>query len=188
MNYDLKFLISSEQIKRAKKLYLTRALKNSVTHGQRNMQATLSEICVADLFDGEWVANRSKDFDIIVNDITIDIKMRMKYSDMPPKPYWNAGVFDFNTRQNCQYYGWVSLRDNFDFFWLHGFLKPNDFYPNAFFSNKGDVDPNNPNADFRMPADAYNISLRNLQLLNSSRYGGNAPEITSIFDKIRKPL
>ena len=69
---------------------------------------------------------------------------------------------NFNTKQNCDYYLFVGMADDYNKAFFYGLIKKNDFYKKAIFGKKGDIDPNG-NGKWRYRADCYNILISELQ-------------------------
>ena len=158
-----KFSISSGTLKRIKerasKLPL---LNNSIrlgvsekTYRKGVLVAYIGEEVVKKVLDGD--IKDTYDYDIIYNGIKVDVKTKER--TVPPKPYYECSVADFNTRQDCDEYAFVSVLNNMKEAWYLGKIGKSDFYKIATFHKKGEVDPAN---DFTFKADCYNIPVSKL--------------------------
>jgi hypothetical protein len=148
-----KFSISSGTLKRIKerasKLPL---LNNSIRKGEGSLVAYIGEEVVKKVLDGD--IKDTYDYDIIYNGTKVDVKTKER--TVPPKLYYECSVADFNTRQDCDEYAFVSVLNNMKEAWYLGKVSKSDFYKTAVFHKKGEVDPAN---NFTFKADCYNIPV-----------------------------
>ena len=153
-----KFIISNSAIKRVKaraeKLPL---LNNSIRKGEGSLVAYIGEEIVKNVLNGE--IKDTYDYDIIYQGTKVDVKSKER--TVAPKAYYECSVADFNTKQECDEYAFVSVLNTLKEAWYLGKISKIDFYKNATFHRKGEVDPNN---NFTFKADCYNIPIN---LLNS---------------------
>ena len=160
-----KFNISESAIMRAKdraeKLPL---LNNSIRSGEGSMVAYIGEEVAKYVLSAE--IKDTYDYDLIYNGTKVDVKTKER--TVPPKPYYECSVADFNTKQNCDEYAFVSVLNNLKQAWYLGKISKTEFYKNATFHKKGEVDPDN---NFTFKADCYNIPISKL---NS---GGNLDDL-----------
>jgi len=153
-----KFIISNSAIKRVKaraeKLPL---LNNSIRKGEGSLVAYIGEEIVKNVLNGE--IKDTYDYDIVYQGTKVDVKSKER--TVAPKAYYECSVADFNTKQECDEYAFVSVLNTLKEAWYLGKISKIDFYKNATFHRKGEVDPNN---NFTFKADCYNIPIN---LLNS---------------------
>jgi hypothetical protein len=154
-----KLNISEEQLKRAEELFEFKKLNNSITSGEGNLAGALGEILVCDLFKGEQ--QNTYDYDIIIDTKKIDVKTKRFTAKFTPTTNWNLNIPDFNTGQECDYYCFVGMADDYTSAYFYGFIKKNDFYSKAKFGKKGEADPNG-NGQWTFRADCYNILISEL--------------------------
>ena len=148
-----KFIISNSALKRVKaraaKLPL---LNNSIRRGEGSVVAYIGEEVVKSVLCGE--IKDTYDYDIVYQNIKVDVKTKER--TVPPRPHYECSVADFNTKQNCDEYAFVSVLDTLKEAWYLGKISKPDFYKKAVFHRKGEVDRAN---NFTFKADCYNIPI-----------------------------
>ena len=148
-----KFIISNSALKRVKaraaKLPL---LNNSIRRGEGSLVAYIGEEVVKSVLCGE--IKDTYDYDIVYQNIKVDVKTKER--TVPPRPHYECSVADFNTKQNCDEYAFVSVLDTLKEAWYLGKISKPDFYKKAGFHRKGEVDRAN---NFTFKADCYNIPI-----------------------------
>jgi hypothetical protein len=153
-----KFIVSESAIQRvrarAEKLPL---LNNSIRQGEGSLVAYIGEEVVKNVLKGE--IQDTYDYDIVYQNTTVDVKTKER--TVAPKPYYECSVADFNTKQDCDEYAFVSVLDTLKEAWYLGKISKPDFYTKAVFHRKGEVDPAN---NFTFKADCYNIPISLLSL------------------------
>ena len=114
------------------------------------------------------------DYDVTYGDGTkVDVKTKER--TVPPRENYNCTVADFNTKQKCDEYAFVSVLNDHSTAWYLGKISKKDFYKEAKFYKEGELDPDSPpNAGFYFRADCYNIPISKL---NS---GSNLDSLTEI--------
>jgi hypothetical protein len=133
-------------------------LKNSITNGEGNVIGFLGEILVADLIDGRL--KNTFDFDIIKDEMTIDVKTKSCTGE--PKPHYQCSVAAFNIKQKCDIYLFVRILDDLSAAWILGWCSKEKFYKNATFNKKGTIDKTSP-AKWKFKADCYNLPISKLK-------------------------
>ena len=155
--------ISKQQIERAKKLYPFKELKGSITKGKGNMFGALGEIVVCDLFKSRGLDvdfNSTYDYDLIINGNKVDIKT--KRTTVVPKDYYLCSISSFNTRQKCDYYFFLRINENMEDCYLLGWKSKEDFFHEAIFNRKGELDVNG----WAFKDDCYNLKISSLNKFN----------------------
>lgn len=156
-----KFAISTETIDKAKvRAEALPLLNNSIRKGRGAIVAYIGEEVVRRVLDGK--IEDTYDYDVIYGD-SIKVDVKTKERTVPPKPSYNCTVADFNTRQKCDEYAFVSVLDDHSAAWYLGKMSKEDFYREAKFHKKGELDPDSPpSRDFFFRADCYNIPISRL--------------------------
>ena len=148
-----KFIISDSAMQRvtarAEKLPI---LNNSIRKGEGSLVAYIGEEVVKNVLNGE--IKDTYDYDIIYQNTKVDVKTKER--TVAPKPYYECSVADFNTKQDCDEYAFVSVLDTLKEAWYLGKISKPDFYKKAVFHRKGELDPAN---NFTFKADCYNIPI-----------------------------
>jgi len=142
-------------------------IDKSITNGDGNAAGVIGELLVLGVMGltmENLKSSESYDYDIIDNDgIKWDVKTKRRTVD--PKPYYNCTVADYNTKQKCDRYIFVSLR-NLEEGFITGWISKKEFYEKASFANEGDLDPTSPkHKPFYFTADCYNIECKYLNKL-----------------------
>lgn len=129
-------------------------LNNSIREGRGNFIGFLGEELVKSTLNIQ--DNNSYDFDLIYNNLKLEIKTKER--TVIPRPFYNATVAAYNTRQECDYYVFVSILNNLEYGWICGYLPKKEFYNKATFNRKGE--PETPYFNFK--ADCYNVKYSDL--------------------------
>lgn len=155
----IEIAITEEQIEKAKhKAKNLGILRNSVESGKGNFVGFLGEIVVADYYG--WKEENTYDYDVLFKHHKIDVKTKRR--TVKPRLDYFATVFDYNTKQKCDYYFFVSVY-NESLAHLMGIIKKQKFYEIASFHQKGDYDITSPpNKPFYFKAPCYNLKYSQL--------------------------
>lgn len=133
-------------------------LRNSVENGKGNFLGFLGEIVVAEHYG--WKHENSYDYDVMNKNYKIDVKTKGR--KVKPKEDYFATVYNYNTKQACDYYYFTSIYNEEKAF-LMGVIKKEDFYSKATFNKKGDLDTtSSPNYPFYFKAECYNLKYSEL--------------------------
>lgn len=134
-------------------------LRNSITTGEGNLAGFVGEVIVAEAIGASH--SNTYDYDLVLPDgKTVDVKT--KRTNYAPKENYDCSVAAFNTRQKCDYYAFVRVKNDFSCAWILGFYSKTDYFNDATFHKKGDFDPDN---SFTFKADCYNIEISKLAKL-----------------------
>lgn len=131
-------------------------LKNSITEGEGNIAGFIGEFLVAEMI-GATVCN-TYDYDLLLDGCRIDVKT--KRTNYPPKPHYECSIAAFNTKQKCDYYYFVRVKNDFSKAWILGSYCKEDYFKDAKFCRKGDKDQSN---NFTFKADCYNLPIYDLK-------------------------
>jgi len=158
-----KFKVSEATLKEAKRRFDNFPLiKNSIRHRQGGLVGYIGEALVLHLEGGE--IKDTYDYDIISSEgVKIDVKTKER--KVAPRSNYNCTVADFNTKQRCDRYSFVSVLNDYKTAWYLGSISKEDFYKKATLYKKGQLDPDSPpRRPFRFTADCYNIRIDQLEL------------------------
>jgi len=152
--------ITNEQIKRAEELYEFNVLKGSVTEGEGNKVGALGEIIVLDFYGkySEYVGDYN--YDLIIKGKKVDVKT--KKQNVPPLLEHKANIFAYNTKQQCDYYCFVAIHSSMTKGWILGWKKKEDFFKEATFRKKGEVDKTGTNVGWTFKHDCYVLTNKDL--------------------------
>ena len=131
-------------------------LNNSILKGKGNLAGFLGEQIALSFLGGEW--QNTYEYDILLSDgEKVDVKT--KQTSVTPLPEYDCSVAKYNTKQLCDSYAFVRVRNDFTVGWYLGKINKEDFLQKAVFMKKGDVDPSN---NYRVRADCYNLKINAL--------------------------
>ena len=156
-----KFRISSSTLlnikDRAKTLPL---LNNSIRKGEGSVVAYIGEEVVKRVLNGN--IEDTYDYDVVYGKgIKVDVKTKER--TVAPMQHYNCTVADFNTRQDCDEYAFVSVLSDHSSAWYLGKISKKEFYKKARFHKEGELDPDSPpSRKFYFRADCYNIAISEL--------------------------
>ena len=156
-----KFKISNNTLlninDRAKTLPL---LNNSIRKGEGVVVAYIGEEVVKRVLNGK--IEDTYNYDVVYGE-NIKVDVKTKERTVPPKEHYNCTVADFNTRQECDEYAFVSVLNDHSTAWYLGKISKEDFYKEAKFYKEGELDPDSPpSTEFYFKADCYNIPISKL--------------------------
>lgn len=135
-------------------------LRNSIMKGEGNEVGILGELAVASLDNFGRLNNY--DYDVIAVDYSVwDVKTKQR--TVPARPNYNATVANYNTKQECDGYIFVSVYE--DTAQIVGWIKKEDFYEKATFYKKGEVDPFS-DLGWTFRADCYNLPYSGLRSID----------------------
>ena len=154
--------ITDSQRKRAQELYAFNVLNGSVTQGKGNEVGALGEIIVWDRYASvtEYVGDYN--YDMIIKNVKVDVKTKLQ--NMAPQPFHRANIFAFNTKQKCDYYCFVAILTDLSIGWIIGWKGKDEFFKEAEFHKKGEVDLKGSDPTWTFKGDCY--CLDNSQLEN----------------------
>jgi hypothetical protein len=115
-------------------------LRNSITSGAGNMAGFVGEAVAQQVLGGE-IAN-TYDYDLVLpNGATVDVKTKLTSS--VPLPHYACSVAQLNTKQDCNYYAFVRVKNDFSVAWWLGVYEKQQYFVDATFLEKGTVDESN---------------------------------------------
>jgi hypothetical protein len=137
-------------------------LNNSITAGEGNLAGFLGEFIAAQEIGAE--VNNTYEYDLLVGDTAnlIRIDVKTKRCTSKPRDFYECSIADYNTKQNCDIYVFTRLLWHkakpqvWERGWLLGWLPKKDYFEQATFLKKGQVDPSN---NYTVKADCYNLKI-----------------------------
>lgn len=161
--YYTRYIVSEATAQKAKLESINKDLRNSIRGRENGYVARLGELLVAKVTGG--AIQNTYDYDVVLkNGIKIDVKTKERSVD--PKPHYEVSIADFNTRQKCDAYVFVSVNTKSvpNTAFIVGWLNKADFYSAATFHKKNEYDPSN---NFIFKADCYNVKFKDLNPIES---------------------
>ena len=133
-------------------------LNNSITKGDGNISGFIGEFLAAEVMNGD--VHNTFDYDVVLKDGTkIDVKT--KRTTVKPKDFYECSVAKYNTKQRCDGYAFVRVKNDLSVGWFLGYLSKDKYFNIAKSLKKGDIDPSN---NFVVKADCYNVKISELEI------------------------
>ena len=155
--------LNHTEFKKAKELAKNLGhIKNSITKGQGNVAGFSGEMMVAKFLGVDLL--HTKDYDMLYNDLKIDVKT--KRTNYPPKPNYECSIAKTSLHQNCDLYVFVRVLPSFDEGWILGYKRKTEYFKEAKFWKKGEIDPSN---NWKVSVDCYNLAISRLDPLKNLR-------------------
>ena len=132
-------------------------LANSITKGRGNVYGFLGEIIISEITEAE--IQRTYDYDLVLGAKRIDVKTKRCTSR--PLPHYYCSLAAFNIQQQCDYYTFVRVMEDFSKAWILGIIEKKLFFKLATFNRKGEVDASS-SVGWRFKADCYNLKISQL--------------------------
>ena len=131
-------------------------LHNSILKGGGNLAGFIGEQIALECLGGEW--HNTYSYDIILPDgKKVDVKT--KQTSVKPLPEYDCSIAKFNTKQECDMYAFVRVKNDLTIGWYLGSIDKKEYFKKAIFMKKGYVDPSN---NFTVRADCYNMKIEDL--------------------------
>lgn len=132
-------------------------LRNSITNGAGNIAGFLGEAIAQKVLGG--VLDNTYQYDLVLDDGTkVDVKT--KRTSVKPLETYDCSIADLNTNQQCDFYCFVRVKNDFTVGWYLGVYPKDSYVRDAVFLEKGTVDPSN---GYTVKSDCHNIKIKNLQ-------------------------
>ena len=132
-------------------------IHNSILKGGGNVAGFIGEQIALSVLGGEW--SNTYDYDMVSPDgKKIDVKT--KQTSVEPLPHYDCSIAKFNTKQDCDAYVFVRVKIDFSVGWYLGTLGKQEYFDNARYLKKGEVDPSN---NFTVRANCYNVAISELK-------------------------
>lgn len=144
-------------------------LNNSITQGQGTLAGCIGEIAVRDYIISLGIGAKivgHYDYDILTSN-NKKIEVKTKRCTSIPKPHYECSVANFNDKQNCDFYFFTRVSN--DFVYLLGYISKNDFFLKSSQKKSGDFDSNVlPNGtNFKFHANCRNLFIYDLKKLKN---------------------
>ncbi len=132
-------------------------LRNSIISGAGNLAGFIGE-AVAQQVMGGVLAN-TYDYDLILcNGKTVDVKT--KQTSVKPLETYECSIAALNTKQDCDYYAFVRVKNDFSVGWFLGVYEKQQYMLDAKYLTKGTIDPSN---SYVVKSDCYNLPIHQLK-------------------------
>jgi len=132
-------------------------LHNSIMNGAGNIAGFVGEEIARQVLGG--VLNNTYDYDLTLDSgKTVDVKT--KQTSVTPLETYDCSIAALNTKQKCDYYCFVRVKNNFTVGWYLGVYDKQQYMEDAVFMKKGDVDSSN---GYVVRSDCYNLKISKLK-------------------------
>lgn len=133
------------------------SLYNSITRGQGNLAGFLGEAIAQQVLGG--TLSNTYEYDLVLpSGETVDVKTKL--TSVKPLESYMCSVAKLNTKQQCDYYAFVRVKNDYSIGWFLGLCSKQRYFDEAIFMAKGTVDPDNK---YVVRSDCYNLAIHKLQ-------------------------
>lgn len=133
-------------------------LRNSIREGEGNLVGFVGELVAQKVLGG--MIDNTYDHDILLDDFMTTVDVKTKETTVAPKPHYDCSVAAYNTKQKCDYYCFVRVKNDLSVGWYLGIYPKSKYFQDARKLHEGDFDPAN---NFTVKTDCYNIRINQLQ-------------------------
>ena len=113
--------VTDEQLIEARKQAVEMGkLHNSITRGQGNVAGFVGEIITAEILNG--VQDNTFDYDIFLPKTGKTVDVKTKRTSVAPLPHYECSVAKLNTNQNCDFYAFVRVKNDYSTAWFLGMV------------------------------------------------------------------
>jgi hypothetical protein len=131
-------------------------LRNSITNGAGNIAGFIGEAIAQQVLGGKL--DNTYDYDLVLDNGTkIDVKT--KQTSVKPLETYDCSIANLNTKQQCDYYCFVRVKNDFTVGWYLGVYPKEQYMLDSVFMKKGTVDPSN---GYTVKSDCWNIPIHKL--------------------------
>ena len=132
-------------------------LRNSITSGAGNIAGFIGEAIAQQVLGGKL--DNTYDYDLVLEDGTkIDVKT--KQTSVKPLDSYDCSIANLNTKQQCDYYAFVRVKNDFTVGWYLGVYEKQQYMLDAVFMKRGTIDPSN---GYVVKSDCYNLKINKLK-------------------------
>jgi len=132
-------------------------LHNSIIRGAGNLAGFLGEAIAQQVMGGEL--NNTYEYDLVLtNGKTVDVKT--KQTSVKPLDTYECSIAGLNTTQECDYYAFVRVKNDFSVGWFLGVYDKKQYMLDSTFMKKGTIDTSN---GYVVKSDCYNLKINQLK-------------------------
>lgn len=132
-------------------------LRNSITSGAGNIAGFIGEFIAQEVLGGALM--NTYDYDLVLDNGTkIDVKT--KQTSVKPLATYDCSIANLNTKQQCDYYAFVRVKNDFTVGWYLGVYEKQQYMLDAVFMKRGTIDPSN---GYVVKSDCYNLKINQLK-------------------------
>ena len=132
-------------------------LRNSIINGAGNIAGFIGEAIAQQVMGG--VLANTYEYDLILcNGKTVDVKT--KQTSVKPLETYECSIAGLNATQECDYYAFVRVKNDFSVGWVLGVYKKQQYMLDSVVLKKGTIDPDN---GYVVRSDCYNLKINQLK-------------------------
>ena len=131
-------------------------LNNSILNGGGNLAGFIGEQIVLSVLGGEWI--NTYQYVLIINGYKVDVKT--KQTSVKHLPHYECSITEVNSDKECDDYSFTRVKKDFSVGWYLGVMKKNEYFLQAKYLKKGEVDPSN---NYTVRATCYNLTIDKLK-------------------------
>jgi hypothetical protein len=130
----VEILITDEMLIKARRKAIDLGqLNNSIERGDGNLVGFLGELVAQKVLGGR--VKNTYEYDLVLKDGTkIDVKT--KKTSVAPKDYYDCSIANYNTKQECDEYCFVRVKNTLDKAWVLGRIGKEEYFKKARFLKK----------------------------------------------------
>ena len=132
-------------------------LRNSIINGAGNIAGFIGEAIAQQVMGG--MLTNTYEYDLILdNGKTVDVKT--KQTSVKPLDTYECSIAGLNTTQECDYYAFVRVKNDFSVGWFLGVYDKKQYMLDSIFMKKGTIDTSN---GYTVKSDCYNLKIHKLK-------------------------
>ena len=132
-------------------------LRNSITSGAGNIAGFIGESIAQQVLGG--TLTNTYDYDLVLDDgIKVDVKT--KQTSVKPLETYDCSIANLNTKQQCDYYCFVRVKNDFTVGWYLGVYSKEQYMLDSVFMKRGTIDPSN---GYVVKSDCWNLPIHQLK-------------------------
>lgn len=149
--------ISDKMLLKARKKAIEMGqLNNSIQKGGGSLGGFIGEFIAQKILGGR--IRNTYEYDLKLNTgETVDVKTKMTSAE--PLPYYDCSIANYNTKQDCDYYAFVRVLNNYEKGWFLGWIPKREYFEKARELKKGDRDGDN---GYIVKSDCWNLKISEL--------------------------
>lgn len=132
-------------------------LKGSFTKGAGNIYGAMGELIVSKYLNRP--IESTYNYDIVLSDgKKVDVKT--KRTSVKPKLDYDCSISNWNTKQQCDYYIFCRIKNDFSVGWILGYYDKDQYLEDSIFMKRGTIDKSN---GYVVKSDCYNLKISSLK-------------------------
>ena len=132
-------------------------LRNSITNGAGNIAGFIGESIAQQVLGGKL--DNTYDYDLVL-DSGVKIDVKTKQTSVKPLETYDCSIANLNTKQQCDYYCFVRVKNDFTVGWYLGVYPKEQYMLDSVFMKRGTIDPSN---GYVVKSDCYNLKINQLK-------------------------